>query len=53
MQEDAVKEVEQGSTVQRPQEDARQVDKGTVKDDRYWEEKVADAMRRISQRLAA
>ena len=47
-----MKEVEQQSTVQRPQEHDRQVDKETVKDDRYWEEKVADAMRRISQQLA-
>ena len=48
-----MKVVQQQSPIQRSQEDARQVDKGMVKDARYWEDKVADAMRRISQRLAA
>ena len=47
-----MKELQQ-PPVQHARNDVRVVDKEAVKDVRYWEEKVADAMRRISQRLAA
>ena len=48
-----MKELQQQPPVQYARNDIRVVDKEAVKDARYWEEKVADAMRRISQRLAA
>ena len=38
---------------QHSRNDVRVVDKEASKDASYWEEKVADAMRRISQRPAA
>ncbi|MCI0793914.1 MAG: hypothetical protein J4O03_10665 [Chloroflexi bacterium] len=31
----------------------RNADQNVAKDAQYWEKKVADAMRRVSQRLAA
>ena len=31
----------------------RNADENVAKDAQYWEKKVADAMRRVSQRLAA
>jgi len=48
-----VKELQEQPPVRRSQEVARQVDKEAVKDAFYWEEKVADAMRRVTRRQAA
>ena len=48
-----MKELKQPPAVQHARHDVRVVDKEVIKDASYWEEKVAYAMRRISQRLAA
>ena len=49
----AVKELQQQPPVQHARNGVRVVYKEAVKDTRYWEEKVVDAMCRITQRLAA
>jgi len=48
-----VTEAEQRTAVATKGIAKRQADKNVAKDDEYWERKVADAIRRVSQRLAA
>ena len=48
-----MKQLQQAPPVQHARNDVRVADKEVIKDASYWEEKVADAMRRISQRPAA
>ena len=44
---------EQRTTTEAQGLHSRKAEDGTVKDAEYWEKKVADAMRRVTQRLAA
>ena len=46
-------EAEQRSAVATNCENGRMPDENEAKDAQYWEKKVADAMRRVSERLAA
>ena len=46
-------EVEQRTAVASKGRAARNPDENVAKDAQYWEKKVAEAMRQVSQRLAA
>ena len=46
-------EAEQAAVVATNLESGRKPEENLAKDAQYWEKKVADAMRRVSQRLAA